>query len=483
MQTTLHRTNCGTTPEHPRTVHDRAPWTNRLTAIFARSRRIERTVRSITTIALAMVITNVGIAEQPGESVADVKTRVPDATITTCLERNPAKHADDGKLTAIPHPGTEITLVQKGDAVAVNLRLPGDGDLQAHDPIGLTILSSNGDREQVKLSAHTSRAREFVGSIRISTDAVASGDNVLQADRDAFVDAYHGTGHPQTVGKIQLGRLITPVLSEGEARAGRRVRCTPAEYEGSEVHHSLYLPTDWQPGLHYPVLVEYTGNKWVASGSTGTVADANLGYGLTGGKGFIWVVLPCVEKGRMKNALTWWGDLEATLDYCKTQVPRICERYGGDAKNVFLCGFSRGAIAVNYLGLADDEIAKLWKGFVAHDHYDGVFPVSDPESALERLTRLDGRPQLICSAMGTQKTRDYLGARTTLKNITFLDVPVNELFQIPDGKIVHPHTDLWMQVDSSFRQRARDWLQSVSRCPTPEAGSVNASDDRAFGTR
>ena len=231
------------------------------------------------------------------------------------------------------------------------------------------------------------------------------------------------------------------------------------EYEGTAVYHSLYLPTDWKPDGNYPVIVEYTGNHWPASGSTGEVKDANLGYGLSGGEGFIWVVLPCVEKGRKENARKWWGDLEATLDYCKTNVPRICEQFGGDPENVILCGFSRGAIAANYLGLADDEIASLWKGFVTHDHYDGVFKVSDAASALERLGRLEGRPQLICDAAGTAKTKGYLEASgTPLDPFRFLDVPVGDLFAIPDGKIVHPHTDLWMHIDSRYRDAARKWL-------------------------
>ena len=75
--------------------------------------------------------------------------------------------------------------------------------------------------------------------------------------------------------------------------------------------------------------------------------------------------------------------------------------------------------------------------------------------------RLDGRPQLICSVMGTKKPRDYLAEHLSLENFTFLDVPVNEMFKLPDGKIVHPHTDLWMQIDSCYRQRARAWLRTM----------------------
>lgn len=257
--------------------------------------------------------------------------------------------------------------------------------------------------------------------------------------------------------------LVTPTMTTGEPAPGRRVRQTPAEYHGTSVHHSLYLPVDWQPNKKYPLLIEYTGNRWPTSGSTGRVADANLGYGLSGGRGFIWVVLPCIEHGKQENALQWWGDLDATLDYCKVNVPRICDQYGGDRDRLFLCGFSRGAIAANFLGLADDQIAKLWKGFITHDHYDGVFAVSDQASTLERLARLGNRPQLICSSMGTQATRQYLKPHIALDNITFLDVPIHELFKIPDGKIVHPHTDLWMSVDSQYRQQARAWLNEQAQ--------------------
>jgi hypothetical protein len=257
------------------------------------------------------------------------------------------------------------------------------------------------------------------------------------------------------------GRLTTPMMTDDVPGAGRRVRAVAPEYQGTSVHHSLYLPTDWRSGDTFPVLVEYTGNEWPASGSTGRVADANLGYGLTGGKGFIWVVLPCVEEGRQQNAVTWWGDLQATLNYCKTNVPRICDQYGGDPDNVILCGFSRGAIAANYLGLADDNIAKLWKGFLTHDHYDGVYRVSDAASALERLRRLNGRPQLICSALGTEKTRRYLEKHIRLDHIQFLDIPVSEMFAIPEERIVHPHTDLWMHLESPQRRQAREWLRTV----------------------
>lgn len=131
--------------------------------------------------------------------------------------------------------------------------------------------------------------------------------------------------------------LVAPEMTTEEPAAGRRVRQVAPEYKGTEVYHALYLPTEWKPGGKYSVLVEYTGNKFPACGSTGEVKDANLGYGLTGGEGFIWVSMPYIEIGRQKNAVRWWGDRQATIDYCKSNLPRICQEFGGNSPEVIDC--------------------------------------------------------------------------------------------------------------------------------------------------
>ena len=259
--------------------------------------------------------------------------------------------------------------------------------------------------------------------------------------------------------------LVTPPMTDEAPAAGQRVRQVAPEYEGTAVYHSLYLPTDWKRADRYPVLVEYTGNKFPPGKGSGEVKDANLGYGMSGGAGFIWVVMPYVADGRKENAVTWWGDKQATVDYCKTNLPRVCEQFGGDPDNVFVCGFSRGAIGSSYIGLADDDIASLWKGLFTHDHFDGQkswnYPESDRASALLRLARLRGRPVLICGQHGSTVRDQFLKDHLDLADFTFLDVPTTEIFQIPEGPYIHAHTDLWMHRDSPYRQQARDWLQAA----------------------
>ena len=254
-----------------------------------------------------------------------------------------------------------------------------------------------------------------------------------------------------------LNDLVTPEMTTEEPAAGRRVRQVAPEYEGTEVYHALYLPVDWKPGGKYSVIVEYTGNEFAECGSTGEVKDANLGYGLTGGEGFLWVSMPYIERGGQRNTVRWWGDKQATVEYCKTNLPRICEQFGGDSASIFICGFSRGAIGASYIGLADDEIASFWKGMITHDHFDGDrpwgYPESDRESALKRLARLKGRP-VLASGVGTDFLRDH----PEVAEVTFLRPPVAAIFTIPEGKVIHPHTDLWMHRESEYRQQARRWL-------------------------
>lgn len=273
----------------------------------------------------------------------------------------------------------------------------------------------------------------------------------------------------------ESSRLTVPAVTSGKPAAGRRVSVTPAEFAGTNVRHTIYLPKTWQPirddKKRWPVVVEYTGNKFPASGSTGEVEDAALGYGI-GRENAIWVVLPYISEDRQTNETTWWGDEQATADYAVINVPRICEQYGGHPQQVVICGFSRGAIGVNYIGLFNDQVAELWAGFVTHDHYDGVrhwrgTSWGSPhdaylEAATARLKRINNRPVLICQNGTTDETRTFLEPRIPLGNITFLDVPMRRIFgEFPNNVTVHPHTDRWLLVPSKEREEVSRWFNSV----------------------
>jgi hypothetical protein len=268
--------------------------------------------------------------------------------------------------------------------------------------------------------------------------------------------------------------LAIPVISEGTPAAGKRVRVTSPEYVGTEVYHTIYLPEDWRKsGRRLPIIFEYTGNFFPQSGSTGEVKDAGLGYGLSGGK-YIWVSLPYIRPDGKSNEVTWWGDVDRTIQYAKTNVPRIIEEYGGDPSAVFLCGFSRGAIGVNYLGLHDDEIACLWTAFISHDHFDGVraWGRSDWGSPLEkyrveaaeRLKRVGGRPYLVIQngkGYGTDAFVRSVLPRTD--NFTFIYIDARAIFgSFPNEMAKSGHTDRWPLKPSEYRAAAWQWMNDVT---------------------
>ena len=251
--------------------------------------------------------------------------------------------------------------------------------------------------------------------------------------------------------------LEIPAVTKGDPAPGKRVRRTLPAYTEGDVHHLLYLPTDWRKGKRYPVIVEYAGNGGFSNRlgdvSNGTVEGSRLGYGVSGGRGFIWLCLPYVNVKEKKNETKWWGDVAATVAYCKKAVKRVCRDFGGDPKALILAGFSRGAIACNYIGLHDDEIAGLWRAFIVHSHYDGVrrwsYPESDKASAMKRLKRLGSRPQFISQERSVKETRRYLAGSGSKGAFTFLALP-------------HPnHTDAWVLRDIPARRTLRTWLRRV----------------------
>ena len=263
--------------------------------------------------------------------------------------------------------------------------------------------------------------------------------------------------------------LVVPPLTSGPPRPGRRVKQVAPGYESTAAYHVVYLPTDWAPGKSYPVIVELAGNGPYRGPfgdvSTGRPEGSKLGYGITAGKGYLWFCLPYLNGAGDEIATQWWGDRpsydpQPTLRYHKQAVPELCEKYGGDPDKVVLVGFSRGAIACNYLGLYDDEIAKLWTAFVPYSHYDGVnekwgYPHADRAAARIRLRRLGGRPQWIAHEQTNDKARGLAATRSYLKAA---GVPGEFVFR---GTGFRNHNDAWLLRPSPTRHELRVWLRKV----------------------
>lgn len=257
--------------------------------------------------------------------------------------------------------------------------------------------------------------------------------------------------------------LIVPEVENSAPAPGKRVFYRlPGDPEASPPM-VLYLPTDWVAGKSYPVIVELAGNGNFTSQfgdvSAGRPEGSTLGYGLSGGRGFLWVCLPFLTDAGDELAVTWWGDApehrpDSTVAYIKRAVPILCEEFSGNAAKVLLCGFSRGALACNVIGLHEEEIAALWRGFFCYSHYDGVrekwsYAGSDRASALTRLQRLGTRPQFLCQENSIAATRDYLESSGIKGDFTFMETGFRN------------HNDAWILRPSPARFAAREWLSRI----------------------
>jgi len=263
-------------------------------------------------------------------------------------------------------------------------------------------------------------------------------------------------------------------LGADVGNAGQRLIQTIPKYRDTAIYHQLYLPLNWCPDRFYPVLIEYAGNgsyqNEYGDHCSGLLEDSKLGYGISAGYDFIWLCLPSLNQLGTANVRRWWGDPPnydptRTLDYCQWAVDWVCKRYGGDPDCLIITGFSRGAIACNYLGLHNDRIAQLWRAFIVYSHYDGVveswgYPAADCDSALQRLSRLGTRPQFICHEVVSQKkgksgrigladTRDYLNRWAPQADLCFWETGFRN------------HNDGWVLRPSPARTALRAWLRSV----------------------
>ena len=252
--------------------------------------------------------------------------------------------------------------------------------------------------------------------------------------------------------------LEVPPVEHGEPAPGRRVFQTTRGWQETAVYHALYLPKNWKPGAKFPVFVEYPGNGGYRNAfgdtSNGLIEQCRMGYGISAGVDYIWLSMPFVGVTEVSrgNRTLWWGDADETAAYCVDTVREVCRDFGGDERALILCGFSRGSIACNYIGLRNDMIAPLWRAFICHSHYDGVqtnwpYADADRDSALTRLERLKGRPQFICHEGSTEATRRYLEGTGVPGDFTFADLPFRN------------HTDLWTLRNTEPRRRVRAWLR------------------------
>ena len=66
-------------------------------------------------------------------------------------------------------------------------------------------------------------------------------------------------------------------MIEGLPAPGKRVRQVLPEYKGTDVHHALYLPTDWVKEKKYPVIAAIIIGGTSLSGGEGRIFGTVIG--------------------------------------------------------------------------------------------------------------------------------------------------------------------------------------------------------------
>lgn len=188
-------------------------------------------------------------------------------------------------------------------------------------------------------------------------------------------------------------RLVVPAVEDIPPSPGHRVRYSLAAEAGTGIYSVVHLPTDWKPGVRYPVIVEFPGNQFYIKDcySPGRPEQCTIGYGMSRGQGAICLSLPFVDRKAGAIVESGWGDADDTAAYAVSMVEEVCAKFGGDRSNLVLTGFSRGAIACGYIGLRNERIAALWKGIHGCQHYDGDgWGGATMQGAIERARRFRG---------------------------------------------------------------------------------------------
>jgi alpha-L-fucosidase 2 len=287
-----------------------------------------------------------------------------------------------------------------------------------------------------------------------------------------------------------LPDLYTPPMSSSAPGPGRRVAATTPGWPAN-AYHAVYLPPAWSNASTAPLLpliVELAGNGPWASPygdvSLGRPEGSNLGFGITAGVGAVWVSVPMLTAGGDFVETWWWGcpavppftgappvtpgesaghcvsafNITPSIRFLADTVRHATRAYRADPARVVIAGFSRGAVGVNYLGLADDDVASLWAASIAYAHYDGQpmdaknpYPNAGPPASYDRLRRLGRRPQYIVAELNGSivETAPYINASGVSVNAIFAETGFCN------------HNDGWTLRPSAARDALRAWFWAV----------------------
>lgn len=93
-----------------------------------------------------------------------------------------------------------------------------------------------------------------------------------------------------------------------------------------------------------------------------------------------------IRQGEQLGTVCRGYDPTPTINYLHAAVVDACQNFGGDTSRLNLCGFSRGSIACNFIGLHDDKTGN-------------ARPVKTKADWAERVSHLQANMQLVLGAL------------------------------------------------------------------------------------
>ncbi len=236
------------------------------------------------------------------------------------------------------------------------------------DPSGRETLEPGASRV-VRVDLHARYPGPQVYTPAIDPSQVRWLELVMEHGREAVALAVREirlVGEGPALPDAMAARYRVPLVESGLPRPGHRVYRTLSQWEKTTVRHVLTLPQEWKPSGSYPVIVEYTGNRFYHKFcySTGRTEDGHLAAGLARGEKYITLNLPFVSADGHHEQIDGWGDIRRGVEYCLAALEDVIAEFGGDRRAIFFTGFSRGDYAASYLALHDDRIAGVWRGFI-----------------------------------------------------------------------------------------------------------------------
>jgi predicted peptidase len=176
---------------------------------------------------------------------------------------------------------------------------------------------------------------------------------------------------------------------------------------------------------------------------------------------YIWVNLPILNATGNKMIDSYYPENPSSTVACWLAILEdLNKKFPIDNNKIILAGFSRGAVAISYIGNWNGTISGKWAGYFAYAHFDGCCQ-NIPGKCEERINKMQSKKilimvgkndrALICSKLAYQKLKKK-NVKVTYIEIPDVDTP---------GWQNSSHNPYAVLEEAEWMEQARNWLDTV----------------------